>query len=696
MKVENLTKIYRPKGAPPVEALKSVSFTLPDRGMVFLLGQSGSGKSTLLHVLSGLEDFDGGDVYYLGNKFSGFSESDRNRYRNGCCGIIFQEYNLIGELSVGENIALALRIRGERDIDTRVKEVLSRVGLSGYERRRVNQLSGGQKQRVAIARALIKDSRIIFADEPTGALDEYTGRDILMLLKRLSKDRLVLVVSHDRAFAESFGDRIIELADGKIVSDTAPLEQSERNVSLTDPAAGLPFGTALRLGCKNFIRHPVRLLFTVLLSVFSLIFAGIPATVAVFDEADAYVNAIENAGVQVTSLQRYERYPYDNLDDPFGGLFGEYYKEKRMPVTSDDAARLQDILGYPVAKAYNPASFVFSFQDNVADMDIVVEEASKAGQTERLMYCPYGYVEMDDALLSHLGYVLYGRLPSAPDEIAIPMSAYRCFAVGSILQGQTVVAVNEPGDVIGRAIELEELIYGDATTTVSHPMTITGIIDTGCDVECYHTHSEENIHDSFYVVEGYLEQYNFLYFSMPESRAAMKELVSYVIGSDDGTQFMRLFNSTTTVNFDFETNVRFYSIMSKLSLYLCAVFFVFSFMLLLNFISASVRGKLRQMGILCALGTGFSGTVKIYTGSAVILGAFTFAICAALMPFALMLFNGFAGHYVYSSSFALTLGALPYLIMLGISVLSAVCGSLAVVLKYAHKSPAEIIRIGQT
>ena len=136
MKVENLTKIYRTKGAPPVEALKSVSFTLPDSGMVFLLGQSGSGKSTLLHVLSGLEDFDGGDVYYLGNKFSGFSESDRNRYRNGCCGIIFQEYNLIGELSVGENIALALRIRGERDIDTRVKEALSRVGLSGYERRR--------------------------------------------------------------------------------------------------------------------------------------------------------------------------------------------------------------------------------------------------------------------------------------------------------------------------------------------------------------------------------------------------------------------------------------------------------------------------------------------------------------------------------------------------------------------------------
>ncbi len=112
MKVENLSKTYRTKGAPPVQALRGVSFTLPDTGMVFLLGRSGSGKSTLLHILSGLESFDAGDITYRGNRFADFSERDRDKYRNSCCGIIFQDYSLITELTVGENIALALRLQG--------------------------------------------------------------------------------------------------------------------------------------------------------------------------------------------------------------------------------------------------------------------------------------------------------------------------------------------------------------------------------------------------------------------------------------------------------------------------------------------------------------------------------------------------------------------------------------------------------
>ena len=164
MKIENLSKTYRAKGAPPVQALKNVSFSLPEKGMVFLLGRSGSGKSTLLHILSGLENFDESDIVYRGSRFSAFSERDRDKYRNNCCGIIFRDYSLITELTVGENIALALRLQGERDTDARVKRALDQVGLSSCEKRRVTQLSGGQKQRVAIARALVKSPRILFAD----------------------------------------------------------------------------------------------------------------------------------------------------------------------------------------------------------------------------------------------------------------------------------------------------------------------------------------------------------------------------------------------------------------------------------------------------------------------------------------------------------------------------------------------------
>lgn len=698
MKVENLSKTYRTKGAPPVQALRGVSFTLPDTGMVFLLGRSGSGKSTLLHILSGLESFDAGDITYRGNRFADFSERDRDKYRNSCCGIIFQDYSLITELTVGENIALALRLQGERDTDERVKHALGQVGLSGCEHRRVTQLSGGQKQRVAIARALVKSPRILFADEPTGALDEQTGKDILMLLKELSKERLVFVVSHDRAFAETFGDRIIELADGQIVSDSAPAAQEEAPEPLPDLPARLPLGTALKLGCRNLLRHPVRLAFTLLLSVFSLILVGIPATVAMFNAEDAYVQALETTGLQETSVHCYERYVAPNATDQsldqYLGADSRY--ERRIPVTEEDSAALQEVLGYPVAMAFNPDSFaIFSFQRNIADLDAVSAQVQIEGQTQCFMISPTAYVQVDEALLAHCDYTLQGRLPQTADEIALPMTAYHSFEVGGLLQGETTVTIHSPQELIGRTLEIELLRYDNSSTSVTAPRTITGIIDTNCDRACARTHPQENIHNVLYVGEGYLEQYSYLYLSIPADHATKAALVSCVFGADDGTQFLRFYNSTTSLNSDYSASVEMYLMLSNLCLYVSAAFFVFSFLLLINFISASVRDKLQQMGILRALGTEFSETVKIYTGSAILLGLAIFALSAALMPLGLQLFNAFAGMYMTTDLFAVSLQAPPFLLILAIALLTAILGSLVVLAKYARRSPAEIIRRGQ-
>ena len=698
MKVENLSKTYRTKGAPPVQALKGVSFTLPDTGMVFLLGRSGSGKSTLLHILSGLESFDAGDITYRGNRFADFTERDRDQYRNSCCGIIFQDYSLITELTVGENIALALRLQGERDTDERVKHALGQVGLSGCEHRRVTQLSGGQKQRVAIARALVKSPRILFADEPTGALDEQTGKDILMLLKELSKERLVFVVSHDRAFAETFGDRIIELADGQIVSDTAPAAQEEAPEPLPDLPARLPLGTALKLGCRNLLRHPVRLAFTLLLSVFSLILVGIPATVAMFNAEDAYVQALETTGLQETSVHCYERYVNPNATDQSLDQYlgADNLYERRIPVTEEDAAALQEVLGYPVAMAFNPDSFaISSFQRNIADLDAVSAQVQIEGQTQCFMISPNAYVQVDEALLAHCGYTLQGRLPQTADEIVLSMTAYRCFEVGGLLQGETTVAIHSPQELIGRTLEIELLRYDNSSTSVTAPRIITGIIDTNCDRACARTHPQENIHNVLYVGEGYLEQYNYLYLSIPADHATKAALVSCVFGADDGTQFLRFYNSTTSLNSDYSASVDMYLMLSNLCLYVSAAFFVFSFLLLINFISASVRDKLQQMGILRALGTGFSETVKIYTGSAILLGLVIFALSAALMPLGLQLFNAFAGMYMTTDLFAVSLQTPPFLLILAIALLTAILGSLVVLAKYARRSPAEIIRMGQ-
>ncbi len=221
LEVRNVSKTYRAKSGVSVRALDRVSLTFPERGMVFLLGKSGSGKSTLLNVLGGLDTFDadGGEVIIKGKSSRDFRRSDFDAYRNTFVGFVFQEYNILDEFTVGANIALALQLQGKRADNTAINALLEQVDLAGYGHRKPNELSGGQKQRIAIARALIKNPEIIMADEPTGALDSATGEQVFETLKRLSSEKLVIVVSHDRDFAERFGDRIIELADGHVISD---------------------------------------------------------------------------------------------------------------------------------------------------------------------------------------------------------------------------------------------------------------------------------------------------------------------------------------------------------------------------------------------------------------------------------------------------------------------------------------------
>lgn len=219
IELKNICKTYRPKNAPEVKALDHVSVSLGERGLVFLLGQSGAGKSTFLNVLGGLDFPDSGEIIIGGKSSASFSKKDFDGYRNTYLGFVFQEYNLLPDFSVGQNIALALELQGQTKGEEAVRKILASVGLEGLENRKPSELSGGQKQRVAIARALVKDPKIILADEPTGALDSQTGEEIFALLQKLALDHLVVVVSHDRDFAERYGERIIEIADGKIVSD---------------------------------------------------------------------------------------------------------------------------------------------------------------------------------------------------------------------------------------------------------------------------------------------------------------------------------------------------------------------------------------------------------------------------------------------------------------------------------------------
>lgn len=221
IEVKNIKKVYKTKGGVLTKALDDVSINIENHGMVFLLGKSGSGKSTLLNVIGGLDIPDDGEIIVKGKSSKDFGKSDFDNYRNTFIGFIFQEYNILNEFNIEQNIALALQLQGKKADSKAVEELLEQVDLHGLAKRKPNTLSGGQKQRIAIARALIKSPEIILADEPTGALDSNTGKQVFDTLKKLSKDKLIIVVSHDREFAEMYADRIIELSDGKIISDVS-------------------------------------------------------------------------------------------------------------------------------------------------------------------------------------------------------------------------------------------------------------------------------------------------------------------------------------------------------------------------------------------------------------------------------------------------------------------------------------------
>lgn len=220
IQIEHLKKTYVGKKHALSRGLVDVSFTLPATGFVFVLGKSGSGKSTLLNLLGALDDKTDGKILIEGKDLDSFTAEELDSYRSSYCGFIFQDYQLIPELTVEENVSLALDIVSDlQDKDARVHAILEKVDLLGFENRYPSELSGGQRQRVSIARALVKNPRLVLCDEPTGNLDKKTAKSILGLLKEVSKDCLVFMVSHDERACFEYAERKIVLEEGLVIRD---------------------------------------------------------------------------------------------------------------------------------------------------------------------------------------------------------------------------------------------------------------------------------------------------------------------------------------------------------------------------------------------------------------------------------------------------------------------------------------------
>ena len=310
LEISKIEKIYDLKDQK-VTALKGVSICFRRSEFVAVLGPSGCGKTTLLNIIGGLDRYTSGDLIIDGVSTKAYKDKDWDNYRNHRVGFVFQSYNLIPHQTILENVELALTLSGIKKAERRARaiEVLNKVGLGDKLKSKPNQLSGGQMQRVAIARALVNDPEIILADEPTGALDSKTSVQIMDILKEVSKDRLVVMVTHNPDLANTYASRIVRLLDGEIIEDSKPYthEESEKEIKKhkeklekkeksgfkkTEKKKSMSFFTALSLSFKNLLIKKGR---TAMVSIAGSIgITGIALILAVSAGMTNYINHMQS------------------------------------------------------------------------------------------------------------------------------------------------------------------------------------------------------------------------------------------------------------------------------------------------------------------------------------------------------------------------------------------------------------------
>lgn len=339
LQLKDIVKQYK-TGDTVVEALKGVNLTFRNSEFVSILGQSGCGKTTLLNIVGGLDQYTSGDLVINGKSTKQFKDRDWDAYRNHSIGFVFQSYNLIPHQTVLSNVELALTLSGVSKSERRKRaiDVLAKVGLADQIHKKPNQMSGGQMQRVAIARALINDPDILLADEPTGALDSATSVQIMELLKEISKDRLIIMVTHNPELAEQYSSRIIKLLDGKVIDDSRPYRAAEEEVlpavaKQKGKMKSMSFKTALGLSLNNLMTKKGRTFMTAFAGSIGII--GIALILSLSSGFQAYIDK-----VQEDTLSNYPITLQDETMDMsamMGSMSGEF--EEEAEVYDDDVVR---------------------------------------------------------------------------------------------------------------------------------------------------------------------------------------------------------------------------------------------------------------------------------------------------------------------------------------------------------------------
>ena len=415
LRLVDIERIYETQEGRKIVALNKVTTSFKRGEFVAVVGKSGSGKSTLINILGGLDTPTSGDYFLEGNNIASINEGHWDAIRNEKIGFIFQEYHLIEYLSVYKNVEIALKYQhstNRKTRDAKIKEILTQVGIIDHINKLPGQLSGGQRQRVAIARALVKDPAIILADEPTGALDHKTSEIVIELIKGLSKERLVIVVTHDRGIANNHATRIIELTEGRFTSDLIreDIEQTYQNVYRKTKPTNLSLRDKVELTFRKIRSQLLRTFFTALSLAlafsFTILFSGIEQGVS--ESYDAYFEALNKANSYAFSLV-----PLDDVisKNDYEVAINDLLSEYRATELTD----IEILTGYSVDVAFSAASLgIGKVVENPSRPDLLGEYKVRLFDVDRVD--DYSYKDL------FIGSSIY---PQDFDQIMVTTKFYR-------------------------------------------------------------------------------------------------------------------------------------------------------------------------------------------------------------------------------------------------------------------------------
>ena len=444
MELINLKKKYKNRRRT-VHAVDGISLRLPEKGLVFFLGESGSGKTTLLNLISLQEKPSSGKILLGGKDICRCREKDKDQLKNHYFAILTQDLNLLSDFSVFDNLKLAREIQGEKLSREEAREVISRFGL-GEEilDESPDRLSGGQRQRVALSRALIKDFKVLIADEPTGSLDKANATAVIEAMKEISKDRLVLVSTHDDDLANQYGDRTLHMERGKIIEDSGsdPLQKEESPIDFKAKMKA-PLKAIGRLSLHGVFHSAPRFIFSLLSTVLTLSVFMTTLSFCTYNETAVAYESFKADGVTYAQINRYKKmkYGYDASTDI------NLSEEKAMQELFGDTLVYQSYLNEVATAIYDGATCASSYACSISGPNV-----------------------------STFGFQIIGRLPEPNGQLEVALTKWNCIEVGWLDESNQ----NDPA-ALQRIIETKTLSMnfdaysGDNTRK---QVKIVGILDT--------------------------------------------------------------------------------------------------------------------------------------------------------------------------------------------------------------------------